>query len=127
MTSLTKATFYGFLVWLIAFLAAIIIFPIHETHRPLFESIMPVVISAGVSIFAYKYLMSCSSNFKSEGLKLGLVFLTVNLLIDLPLMLLPSPMQMTVSHYFQDIGITYLMIPPITWAMGALVSSKVKN
>ena len=37
---------------------------------------------------------------------------------DLPFMLSPSPMQMSLGEYVSDIGATYLLIPIITSGMG---------
>jgi hypothetical protein len=45
MKSFKKTLLYGVLIWLITFTIAFLIFPIHETNRVFFESIMPVVIS----------------------------------------------------------------------------------
>jgi hypothetical protein len=46
MKSLKLAIIYGILVWAIPFVVSVVIFPIHDSNRPLFESIMPV---AGVA------------------------------------------------------------------------------
>ena len=45
MTSVRKAVLFGFLIWLIPFVVAFIIFPLRESSRPLFESIMPVTVA----------------------------------------------------------------------------------
>lgn len=121
MKSLKKAILFGFFVWLFAFAISFLIFPIHESNRPLFESIMPIALSLLTSFFSYKYLSIVKENFVKEAIYLGIVFILINWIIDVPLMLSPSPMQMTFSDYFQDIGITYFMILPITTAMGYLV------
>ena len=48
----------------------------------------------------------------------GLLWFAVNVAIDLPLMLAPSPMQMSLSEYVANIGLTYALIPIITVGMG---------
>ncbi len=118
MVSLRKAFLFGFLIWLIAFVVAFAIFQIRETSRPLFESIMPVVLAASTVVFAIRYFKSVSTRFAREGLLLGLVWMATNIIIDLPLMLSPSPMQMSLSEYVADIGLTYLLIPVITTGIG---------
>lgn len=123
MKSLKKAILFGFLIWLIAFAISFLIYPIHESNRPLFEAIMPIVLSVLTSFFSYKYLKIVKDSFVKEAILLGAVFILVNWIIDIPLMLSPSPMQMTFSDYFQDIGITYFMMLPITVAMGYLAHS----
>ena len=118
MAALRKAILYGFLIWVVAFLGAMVIFPLRESSRPVFESIMPVILASATVFFAHLYFKRVHSGFQREGLLLGLVWLATNLAIDLPLMLTPSPMQMTLGEYLGDIGLTYLMIPVITIGTG---------
>lgn len=124
MVSLKKGILFGFLIWLTAFIASFLIFPFHESNRPLFEAIMPVVISLATVFFSVKYFELVSSDFAWEGLLLGILFMGVNWFIDALVMLSPSPMQMSLGEYIQDIGITYLMMLPITWGMGILLQKK---
>lgn len=118
MHSLKKSILFGFLVWLLPFIVAFLIYPIHESHRPLFESIMPLVITISVVIFSYLYFKNIDKNVKAEGAKLGVVFLLISLTIDLIMFIPNSPMHMNLLDYISDIGLTYLMIPVITIGMG---------
>lgn len=117
MTSIKKVISYGILVWLIPFAAGFLLFPIHESNRALFESIMPVIVTAAVLVFGYHYLKSVPQP-KSESFKLGIVWFAISIGIDLVLFLSPSPMQMGFLEYVQDIGITYLIIPIVVIGMG---------
>ncbi len=114
-----KAVLYGFLIWLAAFVVAFLIFPLRESSRPLFESIMPVVVASAAAVFAVLYIRGVQSQFLREGVILGVLWLAINVLIDLPLMLTGGPMQMTLAQYVADIGITYLIIPAVTIGIGA--------
>jgi hypothetical protein len=114
MKSTRKAVIFGFFVWLIPFVVAFAIYPLHESSRPLFESIMPVSIAIAVAVFGVRYLRAVHARFVQEGAILGLLWLAISVIIDAPLMLLGGPMQMTVAQYTADIGVTYLMIPVIT-------------
>ncbi|MGH7675163.1 MAG: hypothetical protein ACREMV_07810 [Gemmatimonadales bacterium] len=55
-----------------------------------------------------------NAGFVREGLRLGLLWLAINVAIDAPLMLFGGPMHMTVGQYAADIAVTYLMMPVIT-------------
>lgn len=118
MAALGKAILFGFLVWLAAFVAAFLIFPIRESSRPLFESIMPVVLTSASAGLAVAYFRGVARDFAREGVLLGCVWMAMNLLIDAPLMLVGGPMKMTLPDYLADIGITYLVIPVVTIGMG---------
>jgi len=118
MVALRKGVLFGFLLWATAFVVAFATFPIREASRPLFESIMPVVLAGVTVFFAHRYFRGVKASFAKEGLLLGLLWFGISVVIDLPLMLAPSPMQMSLSDYFSDIGLTYALIPIITAGMG---------
>ena len=121
MTPLRRAILFGFLIWLVPFVVAFLIFPIRESSRPLFESIMPVAVAAATVIFGVLYFRHVMRDYIRQGILIGVIWLAMCLLIDMPLMLLGGPMQMTLWEYISDIGITYLMIPAITIGMGAVL------
>ncbi len=127
MKSFKNAILYGFFIWLIIFATAFLIFPIRETNRAFFESIMPVIISMATSFFAFKYFSKVESSFVKEGLYFGIIVTVINWIIDAILMLSPSPMQMTLPDYFQDIGFTYFMILPITLGFGFITNYLSQN
>jgi hypothetical protein len=124
MTSVRKALLYGVLIWLIAFAVAAVIFPIRESNRPLFESIMPVVLAGAVVGFGVRYFRAVTTAFVPEGLRLGLVWLVISVAIDAPLMLIGGPMKMTIGQYLADIGLTYLLMPVITLGLGMALAAR---
>jgi hypothetical protein len=125
MKSYKLALLYGFLVWVIPFVVAILIFPLRNSERPLFESIMPVVLTIIVIISSNLYLKKIDKDFLKEGIFLGLIWFAISIAIDL-LMFMQGPMKMAFVDYVKDIGITYLIIPTITIGSGYLLS-KIKH
>jgi hypothetical protein len=113
-----KIGLFGFLIWLISFLVSIVIYPLHDTNRPLFESIMPVVLAAVVIVFSILYMRRLKMEILKESVVLGITWLIINLILDLILFLPESPMQMSLGDYMMDIGLTYLLIPLISIGMG---------
>lgn len=105
---------FGVLSWLISFAVAFLIFPLRESARPLFESIMAVTVTAGTVVLGLAYLRRLPQVTVRDGLATGLVWLAVNVGIDAPLMLFGGPMQMTLGAYVGDIAVTYLAIPFVT-------------
>lgn len=118
MTSWPRAIGFGVLMWLIPFAVAFMVFPFHESNRPLFESVMAVAVSAGAVGLGLAYVKRAEGGVQ-EGLSVGVLWLAISILIDAPLMLLGGPMQMTVGAYLSDIGLTYLLIPVVTWGLAA--------
>ncbi len=120
MLSWGKAIGMGVLVWLIPFVIAFLIFPLHENARPLFESIMALAVASAAVFFGLKYLKTVNPIAPGAGLTMGLLWFVICLLIDAPLMLLGGPMKMSLGAYMADIGVTYLMIPVITAGLAAM-------
>lgn len=113
-----KLILFGFLVWLIPFLVSVVIFPLKTSNNPLFEAIMPVVLTLTVVTFSYLYLNGIEENFAREGVVTGVVWFIISIVIDLLLFLPPSPMHMSFTGYIMDIGLTYLIIPIVTVGLG---------
>ncbi len=120
MPNLRKILTYGFLIWLIPFVVSILIFGIHDTNRPLFESIMPNAVVISVVIFSILLFKELTGNFVQETLKVGLIWFALSIGIDL-LMFMWGPMKMGFVDYMYDIGITYLLIPIIAVGFGYLL------
>ncbi|MBI4548129.1 MAG: hypothetical protein HY707_09120 [Ignavibacteriae bacterium] len=126
MRSFKFVFLYGFLVWLIPFIVAVLIFPIRENDRPLFESIMPVVVTLSVVLFSHLYFKKVGTAFVREGTLLGVTWFLISVIIDL-LLFSSGPMKMGFVDYFKDIGLTYVIIPSITIGSGFLIQSKIKT
>jgi hypothetical protein len=122
MASWGRALLLGFLVWLIPFVVSFLAFPLKESWRSLFESIMPLTLSLTVVPCAVLYLRRVQTALVKEGILLGVLWLVISVVIDLPLMLSP-PLNYTLVEYVADIGLTYLMIPVITVGI-ALAASR---
>jgi hypothetical protein len=123
MSSWGRAILVGFLVWLIPFVVSFVAFPLKGSWRSLFESIVPVVLSIIVVVFAVLYFRRVNTASLREGAALGALWFGSSVLIDLPLMLSP-PIDMPLAEYVADIGLTYLMMPVITIGIAAAASSR---
>lgn len=119
MSSWGRVVGLGLLAWLIPFVVAFLIFPLRESARPVFESVMAVTVAGTAVTLGLAYLRRAARAGAREGLTIGAVWLVLCVLIDAPLMLLGGPMQMSVGAYLGDIGLTYVSIPLVTWGLGA--------
>jgi hypothetical protein len=121
MDKTIKILGYGFIIWLVPFIASLLIYPIKSFANPLFESIMPVIITMAVVIFSVVYFRGVNENFFKEGIVIGLVWFLLSIIIDLIFFIPASPMQMSFANYMMDIGITYLIIPVVTIGFGYII------
>lgn len=118
-----RALAFGFACWLIPFAVAVLVSPLRQSMRPLFESIMAVAVTATAVILGLAYLRRVQHPTARKGLVLGFVWFGICVLVDAPLMLLGGPMKMSLAEYMAEIGLTYLSIPAVTLGM-ALAAAK---
>lgn len=118
-----RVSLFGFLTWLVPFIVSILIFPIRESQRPLFESIMPVVVTVCAVGFSILYFRKLEGGFLREGILIGVVWFVINIVLDL-LLFLEGPMKMSFPDYMMDIGLVYLIIPVVTLGFGYLLEQR---
>ena len=123
MKSLKASIFYGFLLWLIPFIVAFLIFPLREAQSPFFETIMPLTLTICAVVFSILYFKGVEHGYLAESVKLGILWFGISLVIDL-FMFMWGPMKMPFMDYMMDIGFTYLMFPMITIGFGYLLERK---
>lgn len=123
MKSLKVALVDAVFIWLVPFVVAIALLQVRNTQRPLFESIMSVVLAVCATVLANHYFRRLEGRFVREGLLLGLLWLLVSIVLDL-LMFMWGPMQMSFAAYLMDIGVTYLIYPAITVGIGYLLEQR---
>ena len=114
------ALLLGFFDWLLPFAVSFVIFPLRKSNYYLFESLMTVLVVLSAIIFSVIYFTQKIS--VREGLMLGILWLAINLAIDLLIFLPKSPMQMPFLAYMSQIGIKYLSIPIITIGIALIIS-----
>jgi len=117
MNSWGRAIGLGLLAWLIPFVVAFLAFPLRESARPVFESVMAVTVAGTAAGLGLGYLRRVPRVRAREGLAVGIVWLAICMLIDAPLMLFGGPMHMSIGAYLGDIGLTYASIPLVTWGL----------
>ncbi len=125
MHSIKHAVLYGFLVWLIPFVAA---FAFYSRDGELaidiflFKTIMIIV---GALIGAYllvRYFRKVEQNHLREGVYVGLLWLVMNWALDFATLV---PMNdMAASAYFSEIGLRYLTMPIFAVAIGAVLQKE---
>ena len=120
-----KATvLYGVGIWAVTFIVAFAIFPLRADERPLFESIMPVVLTGATLVATLRYLAGGELPAATwrHGFRIGLLWLAISLALD-ALMFSRGPMQMSLADYAKDIGVTYLIILIIPVGFGWFADS----
>jgi hypothetical protein len=113
-----KNVLYGFLAWLIPFVASFFFYSKEGLTIDifLFKSIMIVVGSISAAILLVLYFKKISTAYLKEGIIVGIVWFGINILLDL-LILIPMS-GMSIADYFTQIGIRYLVMPAMSITVG---------
>ena len=110
----------GFAVaaWLVPFLMSVCVFQLRADHRPLFEMVMALTLTANTACLGLAYLRRVTARLLLLGARVGLTWMFANWAFDL-IMFSSGPMRMPFGQYLTEIAGAYLVIPVITIALGA--------
>ncbi|MBI4082280.1 MAG: hypothetical protein HY423_06670 [Candidatus Lambdaproteobacteria bacterium] len=112
-----RVILFGFLTWAIPFVIGLMLYDREGQpllSAPLVKSLM-VVVGGITGTWLLTAVFRYGSPFRNAGLALGMIWLAINLGMDL-IVLVPMT-KMGVGAYFADIGLRYLIIPVISIAM----------
>ncbi|MCC6314913.1 MAG: hypothetical protein IT337_12965 [Thermomicrobiales bacterium] len=114
--SAAAAVLYGVLGWVIPLGVSFIVFPLKQAGDPAFETAMAVTLTATAALFGLLAVRQGIVRSARGGLAIGLLWLAINIALDLPLFL-AGPFAMSLPAYLLDIGLTYLIFPIVTTAI----------
>jgi len=126
MNKYLKIVLFGFILWLVPFITSFLFvdakgnFLIPETF---FKSIMIVLGSLVGVILAVRYFKNIKSDFVTEGVLLGVIWLVINLAMDI-IFVSTGFFRMTLTQYFTDIGLRYLSMPIYTIGLGYALKNR---
>lgn len=119
---LLRVPLTGLIVWLVPFLVAIPFYtPAGELRTDifLFKTVMRLVSAPlGLGLLSY-HLRRLPGNYLRGGLVAGLVWLVINWALDFAVLLPLSGMSL--SDYFVQIGLGYLVMPITGYFMGQVL------
>ncbi len=116
MQNIKRALIYGFLLWLIPFLASVVIFPLKKTDPAFFQSLLGVLSMTLVIILTVHYFRKTQGSLK-EGIFLGLILAGLSWFFDF-LFFIWGPIKMPLDAYIKEIGIGYLLYLVIATGFG---------
>ena len=125
MNKYVRNILYGFLAWLIPFVASFFFYSSEGKLTIdifLFKSIMIVVGSFSAAILLISYFRNINVDYLKEGIIVGLMWFGINIVLDL-LILIPMS-GMSIMDYFMQIGLRYLAIPAMSIAVGTSLENK---
>lgn len=125
MNRYLKIVLYGFVAWLIPFVASFFFYTSEGTLTVdvrFFKSVMMVVGTATAAVLLVSYFKKIQADYLKEGVIVGLVWLMVNILLDVASLVLMFGMPL--ADYFMNIGLGYLAMPAMSIMVGAALANK---
>lgn len=122
-----KATFLGFLTWLIPLLISFLFYNASgqvSIDQTLFKSIMIVVSMLVVVPLLVVYFSKVASNFVTQAAVIGIWWFAINIALDV-VVLLPW-LKVDFVTYMGQIGLRYLIMPITAIGFGWLLQRKTK-
>lgn len=124
MQNIKRALIYGFLLWIIPFLASVLIFPLKKTDPAFFQSSLGVISMTLAVILTVHYFRKTQGNLR-EGIFLGVIFASLSWFFDF-LFFIWGPIKMPIDAYVKEIGIGYLVYLVIAIGFGYLLGKNKK-
>ena len=125
MRRLAGGLLLAFCSWFVPFAASVCIFPLRTAHRPLFESIMSLVLTANTIALGCVALRRLRGGRPVlAGLTIGVAWMIANWLLDAAVFS-HGPMHMTLRQYLGEIAPAYLVIPVMTTGLGVAARSAI--
>ena len=125
MNKYLKIVLYGFLAWLIPFIASFLFYTREgglTIDIFLFKSIMIIVGSISAAFLLISYFKRVDADYLKEGIMVGVIWFGINILLDLMVLI---PMSgMLITNYFTQIGLRYLVIPAMSITVGATLANR---
>ncbi|MEL7671228.1 hypothetical protein [Methanobacterium sp.] len=125
MNKNAKIINYGLLVWLIPSLITVILGSFIAAMN-IFEIVSALAIAVTVIVFSYFYFRGITKNFIKEGVLIGIIWLIINIVLDIILILLGIS-QLTLTNYAMYVAPLYVIIPAITSGLGLYMNQRVND
>ena len=115
MNSMLRIVLFGVLVWAIPFLAGMLLFPLQPRAPELFNTLMSLAVCATGAGMGLLLMKKQTEHTRNNAILIGIKWAAICIIIDLPIFMLG--LDMGINHYMSVIGMTYLMLPIILWAL----------
>jgi hypothetical protein len=122
MKKILRIALLGFLLWLICFIIAVIVWPLHDSQFMLFKSIMIVSGTVVGVLLLARYFKGVSSGFVKEGVVVGVIWFVVNIVLDL--IVLVGLLKTPLIEYLISPGVGYLCMPAMSIGVGYILNRK---
>ena len=110
---LKLAITFGILIWIITYILKEIFNPIFTNNLPGINITVPIILIITTGFFGILYIRNVDENEVIEGLAVGLVFIAIDIILDIVFIIYPNVKTLMFSdynlHLFSMIVLTILI------------------
>ncbi len=117
---------YGILIWIFTFIITNTISPIVIEHITYVNIIIPLSITFVTGFFGVLYIREINENEVIEGIKVGILFVIIDIICDLIFFIIPQNKDILVENYPVHIISMTVLILVITTLLGYLAQMKIE-
>lgn len=115
MNKWMRIALFGVGVWAVPFAFGMVVFSLQKSNPAFFDTLMTIGMTASAVFFGILYLRKRPCLENRDAIGIGFAWLIICLLIDFPILVVGIGMD--IHSYMSDIGVGYLIVPIIFFAL----------
>ena len=117
---------YGTLIWLTTYTLSTLIKPVIIDNMPYINIIVPLSIIIATGFFGILYIRNINENEVIEGFKVGILFILIDIILDLAIFIIPRHESILVNDYPIHVISMIILVLIITTLLGYLAQMKIE-
>ena len=119
MNSTLRIILLGAATWAIPFAAGMLLYPLHESDPPLFETLLALSVCLAGCLMGWLLIKKQPDQVRTSGFLIGIYWFLICIALDIPIFVMGFGMDL--PTYTVEIGLTYLMLPVILWTLSRVL------
>ncbi|MBR0271259.1 MAG: hypothetical protein IJQ68_04610 [Methanobrevibacter sp.] len=117
---------YGILIWLLTYIISNIFQPVMIENIIYMNIIVPISIIIVAGFFGILYIRNFNENEVIEGIKVGILFIIIDIICDMLFFIIPNNQNALVLNYPLHIAYMVIIILIITTLLGYLAQMNIE-
>lgn len=117
---------YGIMIWILTYIISTVVHPIVIDNNTYINLIVPLSIIIVTGFFGILYIREINKNELYEGILVGILFIIIDIILDLAFFIIPHRENILVSNYSTHVILMSIIVLIITSFLGYLAQMKIE-
>ena len=122
---LKLAIIFGILIWVITYFVTEVLNPFFSSSLAIVNIVAPVTVILATGLFGIFYIRNIDTNEVIEGLTVGVIFVAVDIILDVAFFIIPNRTNMIFIDYTFHVFSMIIMTLLITTFLGYLAQMNI--